>query len=387
MEIGGAERALLGLLETIDTKEYSVDLFLMRHSGELMKYIPKEINVLPENPVYAAMEIPIIDAVKCGHIAIAAGRLIGKIKARKKVKELQYSKNYAIAIEYSHKYTWKVMPKINEQNYDLAISFLTPHYYIANKVQANKRVAWIHTDYYTMQVDVESELKMWDRYDIIISISRAITESFCTTFPSLKNRIVEMENIMPMKSVELQSKENIDANEMPEDGSIKLLSIGRFCYQKNFDSVPAICKSILQRGINVKWYLIGFGIDERLIRTKIEEEGIQNQVIILGKKENPYPYIKMCDIYVQPSRMEGKSVAVREAQILHKPVVITNFSTAKSQLQDGYDGIIVPMDIENCAKRISELVCDQELQRKLIENTKTRDYTNASEILKFYELV
>ena len=108
--------------------------------------------------------------------------------------------------------------------------------------------------------------------------------------------------------------------------------------------------------MNVKWYLIGLGPDEELIRKKIEETGMQEHVIILGKKENPYPYMKACDIYVQPSRHEGKCVAVREAQILGKPVIITNYETSVSQLKDGYDGVIVSMDNEKCAQGIAEVI-------------------------------
>ena len=137
----------------------------------------------------------------------------------------------------------------------------------------------------------------------------------------------------------------------------------------------------------MKWYIIGFGTDENLIKEKIKEFNMQDNIILLGKKENPYPYIKGCDIYVQPSRYEGKSVAVREAQILNKPVVITNFETSKSQLIDVFDGIIVPMDNEGCAEGIYNLIKDKELQQRLIENTKITDYTNKQELEKIYALL
>ena len=140
-------------------------------------------------------------------------------------------------------------------------------------------------------------------------------------------------------------------------------------------------------GCNVKWYLIGYGGDEALIRQRIQDAGMEERVIILGKKENPYPYIKACDLYVQPSRYEGKSVTVREAQILNKPVVITSYATSASQLEDGVDGVIVPMDNEGCAAGIAAVLRDEALRQKLTENTKIRDYTNAGEIEKIYRLL
>ncbi|MBR1676863.1 MAG: glycosyltransferase, partial [Clostridia bacterium] len=129
---------------------------------------------------------------------------------------------------------------------------------------------------------------------------------------------------------------------------------------------------------------IGYGGDEQLIKNKIAEAEMQDRVVILGKKENPYPYIKACDIYVQPSKYEGKSVSVREAQILNKPVIITAYATSGSQLKDGFDGIIVPMDNEGCAEGIARVIENKELQQRLIENTKACDYTNAQEISKIH---
>ena len=137
----------------------------------------------------------------------------------------------------------------------------------------------------------------------------------------------------------------------------------------------------------MKWYLIGYGGDEPLIRQKIAEAGMGDRVIILGKKNNPYPYMRACDLYVQPSRYEGKAVTVREAQLLGKPVVITNYATAGSQLEDGIDGVIVPVDNVGCAAGIAALLRDPVRMRQLSENCKKRDYTNRDEIEKIYALM
>ena len=140
-------------------------------------------------------------------------------------------------------------------------------------------------------------------------------------------------------------------------------------------------------GLDVTWYLIGFGGDEALIRNKIKESTMQDYVKILGKKENPYPYIKACDVYVQPSRYEGKCVTVREAQMLGKPVVITNYETAKSQLEDEVDGMVVPLDNEKCAEAIANIIKNKELREYIINNTYRKDYSNKEEIQKLYVLI
>ena len=114
---------------------------------------------------------------------------------------------------------------------------------------------------------------------------------------------------------------------------------------------------------------------------------MQDHVTILGKKSNPYPYIKACDLYVQPSRYEGNCVSVHEAQILGKPVVITNYATSASQLEDGVDGVIVPMDNEGCAAGIAALLRDKEALKRLSDTCRQRDYSNADEVNKLYALM
>ena len=160
-----------------------------------------------------------------------------------------------------------------------------------------------------------------------------------------------------------------------------------FCTAKNFDNVPDICRRIREQGVNIQWYIIGFGGDETLIRRKIAEAGMEKHVILLGKKENPYPYINACDVYVQPSRYEGKCISVREAQMLGKPVVITRYATSSSQLQDGVDGVIVPMENKGCANALAKLLNEKETLRRVAENTKNYDYSNRDEVQKLYRLM
>ncbi len=387
MELGGAERALLGLLEAIDYSRVKVDLFLMRHSGELLKYIPKEVTLLPEIPAYSCMAVPAKEVVKKRQARVAYGRWKGKREALKRVHRLGLETENDVALQYSHLYTLKAMPQISQEEYDLAISFLTPHYYVADKVKAKKKAAWIHTDYSKVAIDVEMQRRMWKTYDYIVSISENVSESFLHLFPDFKNKLVMIKNMIPVKSIYEQAKEFSVDKEMHKGEKTCLLSVGRFCYQKNFDSIPTICKALKEKGMSIVWYLIGFGADERIIHEKIREENIEENVVILGKKENPYPYILSCDIYVQPSRYEGYSVSVREAQALGKPVIITDYPTSSSQLNNGLDGVIVPLDHEGCAKGIEKVIRDHQLVKHLIKYCKEHDYSNRNEIAKLYELL
>lgn len=391
LEIGGAETALIGLLNVLDQKRVNVDLFLHDHRGEMMQFVPEWVNVLPPIKEYTMLERPIKELVKRGHWLIAGARLWARYVSKKVYKKSLSSLPNAGIFHYIAKYTTPLLPKINPTvTYDLAISFLTPHHITLKKVNARKRIAWIHTDYTKIWVDADDELPVWSKYDYIASISPDVTKTFLQTFPTLTNtnKIVEIENILSPAFVRRRADiENVEGEMSKYGGDVKLLSIGRFSEAKNYDNVPDICRRMVKEGVDVKWFIIGFGGDEQLIRKKIEEAGMQEHVIILGKRSNPYPYIKACDIYVQPSRYEGKSVTVREAQMLCKPVVVTNYPTASSQIKNGVDGVIVPMDNEGCARGLAEVITDKALQERIVGYLKTHDYGNEREVENIYRMV
>ncbi len=380
MEIGGAEISLIGLLHALDYSRFDVDLMIYSHRGELMSEIPKEVNLLPEQPEYAQMERPLIEVVKSGYWRIAMARLKAKWQYRKYARE-RHPKDGAAIFQYIDNALQNTLPSLRHLGtYDLAISFLMPHGTVLQKVDARHRVAWIHTDYTKIDTNAELEAPIWSGYDYIAAISEEAAKSFLTIHPHLQGKVVLVENILSPKFVRERAKK-YDAQriekEMPrEKDETILLSVGRYTAAKNYDNVPDICRRMVEHGTPVKWYIIGFGGDEDLIKQRIAEQGMKNKVILLGKRENPYPYMQRCDIYVQPSRYEGKSVTVREAQMLCKPVAITRYPTAASQVKEGLDGIIMPMDNEGCAQALSAFIRDKERQNAIIDYLQGHDYGN-----------
>lgn len=381
MEIGGAESSLLGLLQSLDYSSCEVDLMLLEQTGELMQLLPSQVKLVHPPKQYESLVLPIKKALVNYHsIGIIGARLLGKLRGRTADDRTYSTKQYA------HWYALSFLPKI-QKKYDIAISFNDPHFIVSRKVDADVKLGWLHTDFSRIHPDVELDARMWGELNGIVHISYTCKEKFDERYPQYTDKSIVVENILSKQFIELRSQETSEMSEMNQNGTTKILSVGRFCEAKNFDSVPEICKLIRERGLNVTWYLIGYGGDEALIRQKIHEHGMEDRVIVLGKKSNPYPYIKACDVYVQPSRYEGKCVAVREAQMLGKPVIITNYATAASQLEDGVDGVIVPMDNKSCAQGIADVLCDPKLMEKLTETCKQRDYSNSQEVEKLYQLM
>lgn len=382
LELGGAETSLLGLMDGFDYDNYDVDLFLLSHSGELMRGINPNVNLLKESLKYKALTISIATCFRTGNFSIAFARLFAKILMKTR-KYSNCEKGYTYK-QLFHKMSLPFLPKF-EKEYDLVLSFIDPHFIAANKVKAKAKLGWVHFECLNKTFCYPLENEMWSSLDQAICVSEKSMDSFITSHKEYSIRACVIENLLSKYYVVNKSTEPIDT-EMKAD-TINLLSIGRYTKQKNFDNIPAICSYIVQKNPKCRWYIIGFGSDEALIKEKIKQNKMEQHVILLGKKENPYPYIKACDVYIQPSRWEGKSVAVREAQMLEKPVIITDFPSAESQLVDGYDGLIVPMDNEKCAQEILALVSDSKRKQLFISHCKSNDYTNSSEMEKIYNFI
>lgn len=377
MFIGGAERSVLGLLDAFDYGKYDVNLFLYRHEGEFLQYVNPNVTLLPEITQYKTFDVPIKSLI------FSKQYVAGLLRIKAKVDQNIHKKRTGEGGVWMHmqKISKNLQPTLPEipGKYDLGIMFLGVPDTLVNKVNAKVKIAWNHTDYTTLGPDTAYDRKIYSSIDYIVSVSEESRKQFLKVYPDLEDKAIVIENILSKDLIYKQAEEPIDdMNTDPDE--ISLLSVGRYSYAKNFDNVPDICRRVLEQGVKVKWFIIGYGGDEQLIRDAIKKNGMEKHVILLGKRTNPYPYIKKCDVYIQPSRFEGKSVTVREAQILGRPVIITDYATAHSQLEDGKDGIIVPVTNEGCAAGITKSLKNPELLNDVAEECLKRDYTNKSEI-------
>ena len=388
LEIGGAETSLIGLLQTLDPERADVDLFINEHRGEMMAYIPKWVNVLPEIAAYTMIERPVKDVVRRGYLHIAAARLWAKVRFRAYMRR-KHPYAYDAIYGYVSRCVMSFLPSLKSfGEYDLAIAFLPPYGIVADKVKAKKKVCWVHTDYTRIGLNRNIELDVWKHYDNIVCVSEEVKRTFCEVFPELRSRSIVIENILSPAFVRHHAESEPRPSDMPEaENGCTLLTIGRFCAAKKLEEIPVICRLLTQKGVVVKWYIIGYGGSDEYIRRAIAAEGMEGCVILLGKRETPYPYIKACDWYVQPSRYEGKAVVVREAQILGKPVIITDYPTAASQVSQGRDGVIVPMPVDVCAEAMAKTLGDTALKQALEAYTTSHDYGNEGEVDKIYDLI
>lgn len=389
LEIGGAETALIGFLQSLDFSEISVDLFLNDQRGEMMRFIPKEVNLVPSPKPYSMIERPMAEALRKGCFRVVAARIYAGIKFKRYAGK-NHPKDGNAIFGYIGRYVTRVLPSLKKLGeYDLAISYLAPHDIVLRKVNAKKKICWIHTDYTSIDINKDLELPVWDGYDNIVSISDDVTETFRRVFPELSDKVIKLENILSPAFIKERADAFVPEEMQVDEGVLKFLTIGRYSYPKNLDSIPKICRYLSENGINLKWFIMGYGNrDEELkLLQAVKEEGMEGRIAILGKRENPYPYLKGCDFYVQPSRYEGKSITVREAQIFEKPAIIRNYPTAQSQIEDGVDGFIGSFELVEFARDLLRIISDSEAISKVAGYLQSRNTHNDIALREFFSAV
>lgn len=382
--IGGIEKSLINMLNNFDSKKYNVDLRLYERGGELLERVEKKVNILDKRKSLECFSKPISSLLKEKKYRLMYGRVKAKSKALIVAKIRGVSEVSYYQIQNSYKFTHKYLEK-EEKSYDVAIGYAWPHDYIISNVDAKLKIGWIHTDYKNIYLDRNLDFNMWSKLDVIVAVSEDCRRAFLEVYPKLENKVVVIENITSPRWIKEDSlkKENLYNKEY-----FNILSIGRICNAKGFDLAIDILEEVKKRGYKkIRWNIIGFGPDEGKIIKLVNDKNLKDNFVLLGKKINPYPYLRECDLYIQPSRYEGKAVTVTEAKVLEKSILISNYETAKSQINHLEDGMIEELDIKKMANSIIKLYEDEKLREKLSKGCRLSNYENNYEINKLYKII
>ncbi|WP_058301199.1 glycosyltransferase [Gorillibacterium timonense] len=378
---GGAEKSLVSLLDTIDYDAYEVDLLLFRQEGLFLNQIPEPVKVLPEPGGYRYYDMPLAQAV-------AANLSRGRIRAAASRVQAAYlfrsEKNRARCEQRVWRHLSRSLPPLAGE-YDAAIGFLekNPIYYCIEKVKAKKKLGFIHIDYNKLGMDAKLDQPFFERLDHLVTVSEECAETLRREFPDLSDKVEVIYNIVSPKAIRKLANEPVS---LPP-ASVRLLSIGRLNAQKGFDLAVEACRRLVDSGKDISWAIIGEGEERPELERLIRHYGLEQRFFLMGMSENPYPYLKEADIYVQPSRFEGKSIAIDEAKILGKPIVVTNFSTARDQIESGETGLIVEMNAEALAEGIRLLMEDEGLCSSFSHRLAGLPLGTESEVYKLYQII
>lgn len=382
---GGAEKALIELLEKIDFSKYSVDFFVLLNQGELIHDVPANVNILNGNyddtPIYCSkgkkhlIKHVILSLLKKGCFLQFLGFFFQAL-----LKALHEKKDNKTIL------LWQPMaysaPRF-ERDYDLAVAFHEggSTYYVSKYVSARKKVAFVHVDYekagYSRWLDREA----YENIDRIYAVSNEVSNSFLKTYPEYTEKVKIFHNIINLEKINRKSMEFSGY----EDGfnGIRILTVGRLCAQKALEYSIDAMKILKTEGKNVRWYVLGRGYEENRLKKLIITQGLGDVFFLLGNKANPYPYIAECDIYVHASKFEGKSIAVQEAQALSKPIIVSDCAGNREQVIHMYDGMMCELDSTKIAEAIMYMINNKdeaELMGKRAYERISSEFANNNEL-------
>lgn len=373
LQTGGVSKSITSLLNVIDRNRYEVSLMLVSPTGILQELLPQDIRVIT-NPVWAALNdrwggvqrlfASRLPFLAVGHLCRLAVSCVSKAYAARMIAVM--------------------MPALNEE-FDYIVDFNGQQqlYYMVDKLKAQKKITFFHSDYDKWPYYYRADKKYFPQVDRIFTVSDACAQSLKRYFPCVTDKIGVLENISSKGLIERMSEETVDDI---DDSRFRLLTVGHVSENKGIFSAIDAAALLKKRGVRFHWYFLG-SVDNHVAYNKlIAEKGIDGNMTFLGIRSNPYPYIRRADIIVHTSKFEGRSIALDEARLLCKPVVTTNFSTVYDQFTNRYDASICEMTDESIADAIEELLSDNSLRQKYVDNLCRDCKDNSSEIEKLYAI-
>ena len=389
----GAETALLSLLQTLAREKgetrYEISLYVLTGQGEMASRLPADVRLL--NKKYR--EESVLTAK--GRKYLKKTVLKAMFTRGTVVKLFPYLvKNTCAMLGKKRllpdKLLWRVLSDggmVLPEEYDLAVSYLEggAAYFVADHVKAAKKAAFIHVDYekagYTRALDKDCYLA----FDKIFTVSDEVREAFLKAYPELPDKTEVFHNILNKEEIVRRAEEG----EGFTDGftGMRLLSVGRLTAQKAFEVSVDAMKRLKDAGKNVRWYVLGEGDQRKKLQEQIDALGLTEDFILYGAVNNPYPFMKQADIYVHASRFEGKSIAIQEAQILGKPMVVSDCSGNREQVCHGKDGLMCGLTPDSLAENIMLLLEDEALRGKLGAAAAKKNADAAEEIQKLLSML
>lgn len=381
LTIGGAEKSLVSLLSMMDYSKYEVDLLLFKKGGDFEKYVPDYVNIL-QLPQYFAF----LNGEKSSLFKTVT-YLNYRLKTSLNLRLNNYKQNSLQGEQVVFQSIKRILDPLKKE-YDVAIAYSQglPTYFVANKVKASKKLAWINTDYVNAPYNKEIDYESYKKIDKIIAVSQYIKESVSRMRKEYNNKVdVILDIVNPNMIYEMAAEHNVDEFAKSE---VNILTVGRLVNVKAYDIAIEVARLLKASGYKFKWFGIGEGPERNKLQALIDEYGLNNHFVLLGKKFNPYPYMQRCNVYVQTSKKEGFGLTVSEAKILKRPIVCTNFPTAKEIINNNVDGLIVEHDVHSIYNGIKQYLDDRSFREKIVkELVSTEPYNSLDQLERFYQLV
>ena len=370
---GGAEKSLVSLLSLLDYSRIEVDLLIGKRGGVFERYLPQSVRILA---------LPSLTGWAGCRARLCALWLSVQIR----IDRLRGKKRHGAE---SH---WQAMhPAIDplKAHYDVAVAYHQgfPTYYVATKVDAHKKYAWVNADLQQAGYDEAFNRLFYACFDGVCTVSEKLCELLEHTAYVDPAKLCTVYDIIHVELIRQMAGEYGFGGDLPAD-TFRIVTVGRMTPPKNYTLAVETARRLKAHGLKFRWWFVGDGSERAAIEGLIERYALQDDIVLVGMHPNPYPYMSGCDLYVQTSSFEGFCLTLREARLLHKPVVSTDFSVVYDQIRDGENGLIARMTPESLAEKILLLANDPALRARLIAATRLEeDRTMSTELEKIHKML
>lgn len=350
--VGGVEKSLVDLLRAIDYSKYEVDLLLLEAKGVYNDVLPSSVRViLFETPkAFGPFKSTLLKNLAHLHLSYVFFRLI------------------SILAPYLGSWMYKLLRPLFgiRKYYDFAIAYRVgmPNDIVAQVVSSGKKICWWHNGECNYSAKgIEHINRMWENMDCIVAVSNGCKDMIREKFAFDKD-IYVIPNILDVDAIN-----ELAGNQSPynDNASLRIVTLGRLCWEKHIEDVPVIAKKLLDNGLaDFKWYIIGDGVKKEEIESKIKNLQLEEHVIMLGRKSNPYPYVKYADIMMHTSYIEAHCLTLLEAMSLHTPCVATKTMLPQDFTIDGENCILVEQDVSCQYEGILKMFYDKNGNKKIM---------------------
>ena len=369
MVCGGVEKELITILNRFDRKKYALSLLLMYDAGdEIMSQIPTDVKLINlsvnKRFYFSNLWHYLYSRAKAGNFGQVISGLFKGVLLRHPAP---------VFVDLSD------VPS-PEQNYDIAVCYHMHSpiclRYVVEKISAGRYISWIHNDFSTTGFKIGSYKRWLNKYDLFACVSNRLRDEFLDIFPEFASRTIIAHNIVDRDEIVSKMNESSDEIcELKDDPTFKILTVGRFVEQKGFDIAIKTCAILIKKGYDIKWYAIGYGKDIQMMRSLVCQYKLGRNFIILGRRDNPYPYMKLADLYVQPSRHEGFGITVEEVKVVGTYIIATDFAGVREQLLEESTGVVVDsFEPDDLAERIIYFIDNPPTREKGVLNNNS-DWT------------
>lgn len=348
---GGVEKALVNLLKHIDYNQYQVDLFVPKIVSEVY---PEQVSLIKMKSVFSELSIKYIVSHPLQMVVACAVSLLNRINSQR---------SYITQLRQN---VWT--QQINNTWYDLAIAYDGPLgysiFYTLFNVSARKKVFWVHGSIKGDNIPEEIITQYYSNFNKLVFVSESIMNEFVSFWPKMKQKTDFFYNFIDEKEIRMKACQGCEIQK--EEDKIVLVTVARLSLEKGIDMAIKVALLLKQCGLRYIWYIVGDGNQRKSLEAEIQKWALGREVIFVGEKDNPYPYMNACDIYIQPSRTEGFCTTTREAKILCKPVVTFDVGGMREQFSDKVNGIIIEReDTKALAQAIFSLAKNPEMRKKM----------------------